>query len=279
MPTAAHSPKARLLGGQLRDLREDANLSIRDLAEQIGVSRSAVSRYEQGQVTPDPEYVARVLGALGIGGDTYDDVLEFAHTASEPNLIGHRRSGYRHLLDISELERAASRIIHVSPLVVPGPMQTRAYAAEVMRLLNPDDRMMRLEMRTARQSHIATRDIVAYIGQRVLHDCFGGPKTMAEQLELLLDINQRPSVTLRIIPENLGQWTLAHEGPIALYEFEASDPVLHLEHFRGPAFLYDETDVTDYREALDKLADAAMSEADSTELIASIRDTYERSID
>lgn len=106
MPTAAHSPKARLLGGQLRDLREDANLSIRDLAEQIGVSRSAVSRYEQGQVTPDPEYVARVLGALGIGGDTYDDVLEFAHTASEPNLIGHRRSGYRHLLDISELERA-----------------------------------------------------------------------------------------------------------------------------------------------------------------------------
>jgi transcriptional regulator with XRE-family HTH domain len=54
----------------LRKLREADGLSYADLAEQSGVSASAIHHYETGYRRPTLEHAARLARALGMSLDT-----------------------------------------------------------------------------------------------------------------------------------------------------------------------------------------------------------------
>lgn len=270
-----HTPKARLLGAELRDLRQQAGMNGRQLAHELGITQTTVSRYERGERTAPVDYVARVLGLIGITGQRYDELIEFAHTASEPNMI--TKAGiHRHLIEISEFERDASSIVHIAPLMVPGPLQTRSYASAVMTGLPSDDRDLRVELRMARREALSQpRQITAYLTEHALRDELGGSATMAEQLRYLVEVAERPNIEIRVIPDDLKQWTLVHEGAFVLYKFPKAAPIVHLEHYRGPAFLYDREDVSAYINAIDTLADVAMSPDRSVELMATLVEKLE----
>lgn len=60
-PTAGR----RLIPGKLRDARLASRLNQSDLASAIGVSRQAVSAFEQGEKCPDHETMMRIVEALG----------------------------------------------------------------------------------------------------------------------------------------------------------------------------------------------------------------------
>lgn len=272
------TPKARLLGAELRELRENADMTVRDLAAQLDVAPGTVSRYERGERAPKSEHVARVLGTLGVTGDRYDEIIEFAQTATEPNMIADGSKGlHRHLIELSEFDRSAERALHVAPLLVPGPMQTRAYAAEMMTTLPADQRDVRVELRMARTAALTTPSQVdVVITERALREPLGGEKVMAEQVRHLYDLAQIPNITIRALPA-LKHWTLAHNGAFVLYEFPKASPIVHLEHYRGPAFLYDDRDVQAYREEAATLPRVTMSPDDSADLMAGIAEDLERS--
>lgn len=268
--TDGGTPKARLLGAELRDLREQAGLTVRDLGKALDVAPATISRYERGERAPKTDHVARTLGTLGVTGDKYEELVEFAENASEPNLIAKSSAGiHRHLLELSEFDQSAIRIIHVAPLIVPGPMQTRAYAREVMSSLSPEERALRVELRMARRDALnEPRQFDAYINERVLTDGLGDADVMAEQLEHLSEIASRPNVAVRILPAENRRWTIAHNGAFVLYEFPKAPPIIHLEHYRGPAFLYDAKDVQAYVDAVGTASDAVLGLDDSAKLIA-----------
>ena len=52
------------LGGRIREARRNAGLSQEKLAEQIGVSRQAVTKWEAGQAAPSTENLLRLAEAL-----------------------------------------------------------------------------------------------------------------------------------------------------------------------------------------------------------------------
>lgn len=270
--TERNTPKARLLGAELRDLRKQARMTVRDLGAELGLAQGTVSRFERGERTPEIAYVARLLGVLGVTGERYDELIEFAKTASEPNLVADSRSGmHSHLIELSEYDRAATRTTHVAPLVVPGPFQTRAYATEIMSTVPPDEREVRIEMRMARREALNSQDAaIGLIAERVLLETMGSETVMLEQLQHLMSLAERPNIAIRVIPSSVRTWTLAHNGSFILYEFAKAAPTVHLEHFRGPVFLYDASDVDAYREALDTLMTTAMSPGESAELMADI---------
>lgn len=278
--TDRNTPKARLLGAELRDLREQVGWSGRKLAAELDIAQGTVSRYERGDRTPTVAYVSRVLGVLGITGAKYDELIEFAETASEPNLVADSRTTrglHSHLVELSEYERAASRVTHVAPLVVPGPFQTRAYAREIMSSVPADDRDVRVEMRMARRETLRSgREFVAVIAERVLRETMGTQALMLEQVRHLLNLVEWPGVTIRIIPASVQTWTLAHNGSFVLLEFAKAAPTIHLEHYRGPTFLHDSQDVDAYREALGSLTEATMSLERSLGLMGDIAEQLER---
>ncbi|TDD05789.1 XRE family transcriptional regulator [Saccharopolyspora terrae] len=270
--TERNTPKARLLGAELRDLRKKARMTVRELGAELGLAQGTVSRFERGERTPEIAYVARLLGVLGVTGDRYDELIEFAKTASEPNLVADSRSGmHSHLIELSEYDRAATRTTHVAPLVVPGPFQTRAYAAEIMSSVAPDEREVRIELRMARREALYSQDTaIGLIAERVLRETMGSEAVMLEQIRHLMGLAERPNIAIRVIPSSVGTWTLAHNGSFILYEFAKAAPTVHLEHYRGPVFLYDASDVEAYRDALDTLMTTAMGPEDSVEFMGDI---------
>ena len=57
---------ARVLGARLRELRSDRGMSLRDVAERLGISTSAVSQIERGVLRPSVNRLLALTGALGV---------------------------------------------------------------------------------------------------------------------------------------------------------------------------------------------------------------------
>lgn len=79
---------------------------------------------------------------------------------------------------------------------------------------------------------------------------------------------KRKNITLQVLPASIGRYTPMLIGPYMLLEFPIAAPIVHLEHYRASAFLYDEDDVAAYVNASVSLRQAALSPAASVELIS-----------
>jgi Zn-dependent peptidase ImmA (M78 family)/DNA-binding XRE family transcriptional regulator len=58
------NPVRRLVPGRLQEARHAARFNQTELANLVGVSRQAISSYEQGEKNPDPESMRLIAGAL-----------------------------------------------------------------------------------------------------------------------------------------------------------------------------------------------------------------------
>lgn len=73
---------------RIRNLREDKDLTQRELAEYLNVSQKSYSRYERGERTIDPE----ILGKIATFYDTTvdyliertDDITDYTKTENKP---------------------------------------------------------------------------------------------------------------------------------------------------------------------------------------------------
>ena len=69
------------LGEKLQTLRSLAGLSQEELAEQLGVSRQAVSKWELDKTVPEVRYIVSISGIFGV---TTDFLLKEDAGAAEP---------------------------------------------------------------------------------------------------------------------------------------------------------------------------------------------------
>lgn len=58
------------IGALIRDLRAQKGLTQRHIAQQLGVTEQAVSRWERGIGLPDPALIRDLAQALGVNADT-----------------------------------------------------------------------------------------------------------------------------------------------------------------------------------------------------------------
>jgi transcriptional regulator with XRE-family HTH domain len=125
--------KRRRLANELRALRELSGLTGRELARRIGISQSKVSRIEAATVQPSivettawaratgaPDEAERLLAALADAAHTEIDTWQAA-LEGRPQLQDEMR----------EREAAATLTRTFQPAIVPGLLQTPAYAQRV----------------------------------------------------------------------------------------------------------------------------------------------------
>lgn len=271
--------RARSLGAALRDVRERATISQRKVAAQLGISHTTVGRWEAGEITPSLEDVAAFLAVVGVTGNERDRILNIARVGDESDLLISGSPGVNpHLSAFLAYEQNAVRITEYAPLLVPGLLQSPDYGRAVVSQLGgtmpTSELTSRLNIRMGRQS-ILTRlepvELVAIIDVGVLRANIGGPRVMAAQLEHLASLAKRGNVTLQAHDLHAKtECTPAHTGPFAIFEFADLDPVVYLEHLSSGAFLEDPEDVSVYQTAAKTIRRAAMSPADTLELIAEV---------
>src|SRR5680860_130347 len=96
---AADRPDRQVLsrldtGTLIRECRRHADLSQAELAERLGTTQSAISRWERGHESPRVDTLGRVLQACGFEGD-----LTFRRHDDED------RSQIRHMLSLTPEDR------------------------------------------------------------------------------------------------------------------------------------------------------------------------------
>jgi transcriptional regulator with XRE-family HTH domain len=267
------TPKARALGAELRQARERAGVGLRELARRLEISHSVLSRIETGERPPRPEDVASILTALGVHGPAQESILELSRDTGGSHWLSVGMPELdRQLAALLDFERTASHIVDVSPLLIPGLLQTSEYVRAIMTAagLPSHEVEMRSAMRLGRREILRTRNpvrLTAYIGEPALCQQIVNAAAMREQLKFIVKMAEQPHVTVHIIPTATG-WHPGLEGTFSLLEFTAAPPIVHLETRRSGLFLGEGADVDAYRTAIDKVREVAMSPADSTRLIA-----------
>jgi uncharacterized protein DUF5753 len=182
------------------------------------------------------------------------------------------------------LEASAETILAYESELVPGLLQTQAYAEEIHRVPaghTDEERARRLvDVRMKRQS-LLTRPraphLKTILNEAVLHRPVGGPKVMAEQLEHLLTATRQVNVSVRIVPFSVG----AHGGmgatsSFALLDFPAAPhtseplepPLAFVETLTGAMYLNKPDEVSAYHLVWDDLQKRALNEAESTKMIS-----------
>lgn len=268
------SPRARALGRALRDARVGQELGLREFAKSLGRDPSLLSRWETGDRTPPPTDVAQILGHLRITGARYNEILELAQSVDEPMWLATTLPEQRvQLAALIDFERTATVITDISPLLVPGLLQTSDYTRAIMSAgyaVPQDEISTRVATRVGRRE-ILLRDypvhLVAYLGEATLRQRLGSARVMAEQCAHLLNMAALPNVTVLVVPFDAG-WHPALEGASLLIEFAAATPVVHLEVRETSMFLHSAGDVAACRQVIASLSEQAMSPEDSSVVIA-----------
>ncbi|MEN3614041.1 DUF5753 domain-containing protein [Plantactinospora sp. ZYX-F-223] len=179
----------------------EAGQTAESLAGRIGVDPKTAARWVTPGRIPQTRHRAQVAEAVGRDvGDLWPDVL--------------RRREPAWLREWLEIEREARLLRWFEPALVPGLLQTEAYARAVLGwggLMTTDEVEQRTQSRMERQGILAGSkppQFFVMVDEAVLRRCVGGPAVMAEQCDRLVQFAQRPHIHLQAVPATAG----AHAG-------------------------------------------------------------------
>lgn len=266
------APRARALAGALRQAREAAKVSVREVARRLDISHSVVSYWETSKRVPRLEDVASYLSAIGVTGDDREAILGLARHAGDQDWLAVGIPGVTHqLAGTMECERAAAAITDWSPHLVTGLLQTSDYARAII----SSDPFPAAEVEARVLVRMGRRDVItrsnpvrltALLGEAALHEMIGGPRVMADQVRFLVKLAESDTITIQVVRSTQG-WHPGLEGQFVLYDFDGAPSIVLLAHYRTGAFVAEPRDVAGYRTAVDKIERLAMSPADSLALI------------
>jgi hypothetical protein len=176
------------------------------------------------------------------------------------------------------LEAEAASLRAYESLVIHGLLQTEEYARAVTttvhRKLATDEIERLVRLRIQRQEALLRADPVELwliLDEAVLRRTIGGPELMHHQLTHLADASLWPNVTLQVLPFSSGPHPFLN-GPFCIIEFpERYDPdVVYTEGVSGQAYLERDREVRFCAEGFDLLRAAALSPADSKDLVSTL---------
>ena len=249
-----------LLGTQLRRLREARGITAQEAARAIRASESKISRIELGRNAFREVDIADLLTLYGITDlDEREQMLTLASQANQPGWW-HR---YQDVLptwfqSYVGLEESAESIRSYDSQFVPGLLQTEEYSAAVLELgefsLEETDRLVFLRKERQRRFTTGSLRLWAVIDEMALRRPVGNPALMRAQLEYLLEISDRPGLTLQVTPYPRGASYLV-PGSFSILRFATADlpPVVYVEQLTSAMYLDKRSDVEQYTAALDKV--------------------------
>ncbi|MFC9291586.1 helix-turn-helix domain-containing protein [Streptomyces sp. NPDC057052] len=282
-----HGPavRRRKLGAELRALRSRAGLTSGEAARLVGWHQSKVSRIETGTSGTRPADVRLLLDAYGVDDAQLRELMLSLAGSVEGGGREHWWHAYRGVLpptyrDFISLESQASAMRTLETTVVPGLLQTPAYARAVTRAavegLDEDRLDALVEVRLARQDVLRARpplELDAVLDEAVLRREVGGPEVMAQQLERLVEAARLPQVRLQVLPFSAGAH-IGVTGSFVIFSFSsASDlDVVVLDHLTSSVHLERKEDLQAYTKAFNALRAHALSPGDSLDYLAATAD-------
>ena len=268
----------RRLGTELKRLRGTKTLD--EVAADTLISTSKLSRLENGQGVPQQRDIRDLIDYYEADRITGDRIRRWMTE-------GRRQAWWKEYSDVVrdtadtlfDFESGASVIRVYSPILLPGLLQTEAYARRLMATLYPNytpsqvDKIV--EIRQRRQqillsdaddaSHLqAVVDEAAVLRARAA----GTDDDARTQLGHLHDISRRHNVSIRILPLTAG----LHAGVMGLFEIyqfssDIDRDIVHIETHSGDRFLEEQSSVLEYLRLFDAVSHRALDNDQSRDLL------------
>ncbi|MFF5217610.1 helix-turn-helix domain-containing protein [Micromonospora sp. NPDC000442] len=270
--TGSPTVRRRRLAAALRRLREQTGMTADQAAKGIGISKSALSRIENAQVSVMPPVARGLLEMYGVEGDEVDALVQVARDA--------RKRGWWQAYDdvLPEwfevyvgLEAEASEIRAFEPQLIPGLLQTADYARAIVRAEHPDassdevDR--RVELRLRRQRTDSPPKLWVVLDEAALRRPVGGAAAFKEQLQRLAEEADRPGRTIQILTFAAGEYGSMGSAFSILTFPEPADPgVVYVETRAGSLYLEGQQ-VREYSRVFEHLVASAAGARESRDLI------------
>lgn len=222
LSSSAAKQARQALGQRLCDIRKDAGLTARALAELTAQHYTRVSKIENGVQSPTDQDIRNWCTACEAESQTADLIATLRSVESA--YLEYRRqsrAGMKRVLGAHTLSRYDQTTVFriYEHNVVPGLFQTPAYAAAMLEfwidfLDTPNDVDEAVAIRIQRQKILndPRKRFSVLIEEQALRTWFGTAETQAGQLEHLLEITTRPNISIGVIPLMTKRQAVASAG-------------------------------------------------------------------
>jgi transcriptional regulator with XRE-family HTH domain len=263
------SDSLRTFGAVLQALREHAGHTREEFAEIVRFSKHTVASVEQGRI-PDVDFVERGEEATGNTGALRSAAR---HLARQPGLASWFRRWAR-------LEATAITLEVYECRVVPGLLQTEAYARAVSLSVPPVPDAAELEARVSarleRQGLLSTErhppsTFSFIVEEAVLLRYTGGEEVTRELLDHLIDVDRRAwNVELQVMPIRQPHHA-GLDGPLQLLETPDNRWFGYSEGQKNGRLIADAKEISILRRRYGKLRSQALTPEDSRRLLERMR--------
>ncbi len=283
----------RRIATTLKRLREESNQNLADVAAELMISTSKLSRLENAQGKPRPRDIRDLIRHYGIEGTAEAARLNRWVTAAQiPGWWTDFDDEVLEQLDTHLAYEADATVARVYTLpFLPVLLQTDAYAEAVYRDMeqrSPEQIRQLMEIRQTRRAALVGREgldplqLVAVTHESTLHQMVGSPAILRDQLDALLERLDPPDGTR---PDNIRLHVLpfsalpVHTMTCMYAYFEYRDPedleqdVVNIETHAGFWSIEGPAQVAQYRKWHDGLVSAALDEDRSLDRIRAVRNS------
>ncbi|MFJ6634387.1 Scr1 family TA system antitoxin-like transcriptional regulator [Streptomyces sp. NPDC091376] len=262
------SPRA-LLGAELRHARENAGLSQRELGEPLFVSASFIGQLESGTRRMLPDIARRIDEILGTNG-FFERNCKAANKSKYPD----------HFAEALEAETLATKIQQYVPGMIPGLLQTEAYARALFRAYRPTGPEETIdELTAARLARTRILDdptepmLWTVLDEAGIRRPVGNALVMAENLCHIAALARRRRIILQVLPFSAGA-IAAIGGGIKLMHFPDAPPLAYIDGVGTGQLLDDPATVARHELTYDLLRANALPPEASLALIESTAEDY-----
>lgn len=271
------SAQRRRLGAALRRLRTAAGLSGEQLAREVGISQSQVSRIELGHQAASVDVVKRWAQACGASAEVLAELTEWAEGAAFEAVAWNKAMG-RGLVglqeDVRDLEASARTILDFALLILPGLVQVPEYARRIFAAGHPGGRpdiAAAVAARMDRQLALyeESRRFEFVIAEAALRWRIAPANVMLAQIDRVMTVATLSTVTLGVLPLTSDAW---HEHDFVILDDPLDgDPLVHVETMTRGITITDPEEVGEYRDMFRRVQASALTGPEAAELLQEIR--------
>lgn len=273
----------RRLRIELKKTRVEAGLTQSDVAAAMDWSLSKVIRIEAGMVSISTNDLKALLRYYKIFDPVKTDELVVLGKAARARgwWSEYRQVASPGLLELIGYESAASVRRNFEPMLIPGLLQTREFARAVITSLDPRVAPKRLdtlvEIRIRRQKLVDRANapqLFFILDEGAIRRMTGGPEVMRHQLRHLMEVAEKPNVTIEVVPFSAG----IHQGMgrsfvVLQFPDAADDDVLYVEDAEGGLVIREnQKEIQTYRENFERSRNVALKPKESLNLIGRLVD-------
>ncbi|WP_405943918.1 helix-turn-helix transcriptional regulator [Streptomyces sp. NBC_01020] len=247
---------------ELRKLRAERGVSLRQLGERVGWDYSLFGKMEKGETLGGPE----VAQALDHYFGTQGMLLVLWELA-----MGDRtqfRERYRRYMN---LEADAVSLWHFAVSVLPGLLQTPGYARAILTAggIQEPELTQQVEARMGRRELLEGPDAPPFrviLSEVVLRTAPSDVNAWREQLEYLLHLTERRNITLHVLPFSAGMHGLDSTA-VKFLRLPNSRTVAYVENACRGELIEESAPVEHLQRAYDAMRDLTLSPVESRKFI------------